>query len=145
MSIRKQLTVLIGVALLATVVSMVVHPKRPPWFRVESPEVLRWQIDTDKARSLIETGEVLLIDAREREKFEKGHLPSAILLNQQEWGDLMFTHMDRLQEAMRQTVIVYCDGTDCRKSREVARQLRELVGLDPVYVLKGDWRELRAE
>jgi hypothetical protein len=54
----------------------------------------------------------------------------------------MFQHMDRLQDAMRQTVIVYCDGNDCRKSQEVAQQLRELIGLDPVFVLKGDWREL---
>jgi len=142
MSLRNQLGILLGVALLASAASAVFHPKRPAWFFVESPEVLRWQIDVEKARALLASDEVLLVDARSRSKYEEGHLPEAILLNQQEWGDLMFQHMDRLQDAMRQTVIVYCDGNDCRKSQEVAQQLRELIGLDPVFVLKGDWREL---
>lgn len=144
MSLRKQLLILLGCAFIATVASAVFHPKRPAWFFVESPEVLRWQIDIEKAKSLLAGEKVLLIDARSRTKFEQERHPSAILLNQQEWGDLMFQHMDRLQDAMIQAeiVIVYCDGTDCRKSQEVARQLRELIGLDPVYVLKGDWREL---
>ena len=145
MSIRKQLVILLGISLIATIATAIWHPRRPSWFFVESPEVLRWQIDVEKARGLIQEGNVLLIDARSRKKFEEGHLASAILLNQQEWGDLMFEHMDRLQDAMRQTVIVYCDGTDCRKSQEIAQQLRELIGLEPVYVLKGDWKELRSQ
>lgn len=135
---------LLGIALIATFASAVFHPKRPTWFFVESPEVLRWQIDVEKANRLLTSEDVLLIDARTRAKFEKAHHPDAILLNQQEWGDLMFQHMDRLQDAMRENevIIVYCDGTDCRKSQEVAQQLRELIGLEPVYVLKGNWREL---
>ena len=142
MSLTKQLAIILGIAAVATLASAIFHPKRPAWFRVESPEVLRWQIDEEKARELIAAGPVLLVDARSRTKYEEEHLPSAILLNRQEWGDLMFQHMNRLQDAMSEVVIVYCDGTDCRKSQEVAQQLRELIGLDPVYVLKGDWREL---
>ena len=145
MSLPKQLVIILGIAAVATLASAIFHPKRPTWIRVESPEVLRWQIDVEKAKNLMTSELVLLVDARTRAKYEQDHLPSAILLNRQEWGDLMFQHMNRLQDAMSEVVIVYCDGTDCRKSQEVAQQLRELIGLDPVYVLKGDWRELRGE
>ncbi len=138
----KQILVIVGIALVATIASAVFHPRRPAWYRVQSPEQLRWQIDLEKAKSLITNEDPLLVDARTRSKYEAGHLPSAILLNQQEWGNLMFTHMDRLQDAMDETVIVYCDGSDCGKSEGVAQQLRDLIGLEPVYVLKGDWREL---
>lgn len=136
----QQGVVLVGLAGLAAAASAFLHPKRPPWYRVASAEELRWRITPEEAAKLAAEGPVLWVDARTREKFEEEHLPGAILLNRQEWGDLMFEHMDALQDAMGNPVVVYCDGTDCRKSLEVAAQLRELLGLEPVYVLFGDWR-----
>jgi rhodanese-related sulfurtransferase len=129
-------------AVLAAVLSAFLHPKRPAWYRVSSPEELRWQITPEKAASLAGEVDVLWVDARSREKFEAGHLPDAILLNASEWGDLMFQHMDRLQDAMGRPVVVYCDTAECGKSTYVAQQLRDLIGLDPVYILKGNWRDI---
>lgn len=140
----RQVCLILLLALIATAVSALVHPKRPAWYRVVSPEELRWQIDLVKAEELASSESVLWVDARSRKKYEESHLPGAILLNLAEWGDLMFEHMDALQDAMSKPVIVYCDGTDCRKSATIASQLRELLGLEPVYVLKGNWRELSA-
>ena len=142
MSLSKQVVVILGLSLLAAVISALVHPKRPAWFVVESPEELRWKIDLEKARQLTSEGEVVWVDARKREKFDAGHMPDAILLNPDEWGELMFENMDRLQAAFGQPVIVYCDGERCAKSNDVAQRLRELLGLEPVYVLDGDWKEL---
>ena len=50
-----------------------------------------------------------------------------------------------LMAAVGKPVVIYCDGKRCKRSQSVAQKLRELVGLDPVYVLKGDWREFAGE
>lgn len=139
----KQIAAIVGLALLAATVSAFVHPKRPPWYRVQSAEELRWQIDLEQAAEFAVADDVVWIDARKREKFEEDHLEGAILLNPDDWGTLMFENMDALQSAMGKSVVVYCDGTRCEKSADVARRLRELLGLDPVYTLRGDWRKLR--
>lgn len=138
----KQIAAILGISFVVAIISAAVHPSRPPFFQVESAETLRWQIDIEKANQLTATGEVLWVDARSREKFEESHIEGAILLNVDEWGDLMFQNMDSLQAALGTPVVVYCDGTRCEKSQDVSVRLRELLGLDPVYVLKGDWREV---
>ncbi len=97
-----------------------------------------------EAQGLAESGDVLWIDARKREAYESGHLPGALLLNPEEWGELMFEHQTALQAAFERPVVVYCEGTGCERSGDIAQRLRELLGLDPVYVLEGDWRELAA-
>lgn len=137
-----QVVIIVGLAVVAAGLSAVFHPKRPAWFKTSSPEELRWQISPEEAATLSSESDVLWIDARERVKFEESHREDAILLNLAEWSDLMFQHMDVLQDSFGRTVIVYCDGQDCGKSLEVAKRLRELIGLDPVYVLKGSWQEL---
>ncbi|MEM1443927.1 MAG: rhodanese-like domain-containing protein [Verrucomicrobiota bacterium] len=142
-SMPGQLALILVLSVLAAVVTGFVHPKRPPWYRVASAEELRWRIDTVQARELIQNEDVLLIDAREREKFEASHLPGAVLLNLAEWSDLMFENMETLQDSFERSVVVYCDTDTCGKSQEIAKRLRELIGLDPVYVLFGDWRELK--
>ncbi len=138
----SQVIIIVCLAILSAGLSAIFHPKRPAWFKTASPEELRWQITPEEAARLSSESDVLWIDARERAKFEESHREGAILLNLAEWGDLMFQNMDVLQGSFDRTVIVYCDGQDCGKSLEVAARLRELIGLDPVYVLKGNWREL---
>lgn len=138
----KQVVAIGVLSLIAAGLSAVFHPKRPAWFKVASPEELRWQLLPEEAATLASEKRVLWVDARSRTKFEEGHMPEAILLNASEWGDLMFQHMDRLQDAMGHPVVVYCDTAECGKSTHVARQLRDLIGLEPVYVLKGDWRDV---
>ena len=138
----QQVGLIVAISLAAAGLSAFLHPKRPPWYRVASVEELRWQIVPESAVRLAKEGSVLWVDARSREKYEAGHLEGAILLNLGEWGDLMFQHMDALQSAMDESIVVYCDTGDCKKSLEVATRLRELLGLEPVYVLKGEWTDL---
>jgi len=141
----QQVLAILALAGMASALSAVFHPKRPPWYRVASPEEVRWRISPEEATELEREGPVLWVDARSREKYEEEHRAGAILLTRAEWGDLMFEHMDTLQDAMGNPVIVYCDGSDCRKSLDVARELREIIGLDPVYVLHGEWRSVGGE
>ena len=140
--IIRETAIVLGIALFASVLSAFFHPRRPAWFLVESEDVKRWSISEELALELIEKNDTLWIDARPNKKFREGHFPGAISLDLENWGDLMFQHQETLQSAIGKPVIVYCDGTRCEKSKEVAQRLRELLGLEPVYLLKGNWRKI---
>ncbi len=142
MSASKQALLILITALAAGFASAFLHPLRPPWYSVKSAADLRWRISLDQAKAISVSREIVWIDARDRIKYNEEHLPGAILLNSDEWGELMFEQQDALQSILNQTVIVYCDGEKCERSSEVAERLRELLGVDPVYVLDGDWREM---
>ncbi len=140
----KDAAIIIIVAALATLISAFVHPRRPAWYSVEDTSGIRWNISVERAQKITsEADDALWIDARARKAYEAGHVNSAILLNVEEWDDLMFTHQNTLQKATGHPVIVYCDGSSCEKSKVIATRLRELLGLDPVYVLKGNWKDIR--
>lgn len=141
----KQAGLILGAAFVAAVVTAIVHPKRPAWYFVENPDLARWQISVEKARELLAAGTVVWVDARSQANFDQAHLPGAILLNPEDWGALMFAAQDELQTAFGNPVVVYCDGDRCARSTDVSQRLREMVGLDPVYILKGDWRELTGD
>ncbi len=115
------------------------HPRAPAWFLTETTDP--WEIRIDQVAGLGE--EVVWIDARSAAEHEKGHVPGSLLLNEDNWGDRVFELQDELSAAMGKPVVVYCDGSGCEKSRHIAERLRQLVGLDPVYVLKGDWRAVQ--
>lgn len=136
----RQSAAIFGCALVAGAASAVFHPRRPPWREVESPGLARWRLDAGRVRALVAEGPVLWIDARPRPEHESSHLPGAILLNPAEWAELMFEHQNALQEAFQRPVVVHGEGDGDRNADEIAQRLRELLGLDPVYVLQGDWR-----
>jgi rhodanese-related sulfurtransferase len=142
MSAWKQAILILLLAALAGAASAVFHPRRPPWYEVRDAAEMRWGISLTEAKEIIRRGEVVWVDARTGANYEAGHLPGAILLNPEEWGDLLFQSQEALQAAFDRPVIVYCDGDACTRSAEVGQRLRELMGLDPVYVLQGEWREL---
>lgn len=119
--------------------SAFLHPRAPTWFLTE--EVDPWEIRPEQLASL--EGEIVWVDARASTEFEKGHIAGALMLNEDDWGNQVFENQDSLSAAMGKPVVVYCDGSGCEKSRVIAERLRQLVGLDPVYVLKGDWREVK--
>lgn len=142
MRATRQAAAILACALVAGSVSALIHPRRPPWFELGDPAAERWRLPVAEARRLADSGGVVWIDARKRSDYEAGHLPGALLLNAEEWAELMFEHQVALQDAFDRPVIVYCDGKACALSAEIATRLRELLGLDPVYVLEGDWREI---
>ncbi len=86
---------------------------------------------------------MLWIDARTRAEFEKGHHPGAILLNEEEWTELLWKRVEVIQASER-PLVVYCAGRACEASRKVTQRLRESMGLEEVYFLRGGWDALRA-
>ncbi|MFK5921564.1 MAG: rhodanese-like domain-containing protein [Verrucomicrobiota bacterium] len=133
----KQVILIVAVAAVAALVTFFVHTKAPALHEVtvlnedevSLAEVRQW------------TGEVIWIDARTEADYTKGHVQGALLLNQENWADLLWQHREVIEAIEESPVVVYCDGTTCRRSSEIAERLRTELGLEQVYVLKGDWQE----
>lgn len=81
--------------------------------------------------------QVTWVDARVRARFEAGHIPGAVLLNEEEWDTLLPAFLDAWNPD--QTIVVYCDGGGCEASHHVADRLRDQLALKSVFVLKGGW------
>ena len=82
--------------------------------------------------------QVVWVDARPRAKFERGHIPGAVLLNEDEWVRLVGPFLDEWEPG--KNVVVYCDGGSCDASRTVAKRIKEELQVEgPVWVLHDGW------
>ena len=109
-----------------------------------------WQLAWKKAEPLA-AGEVRLatarewgarvqwVDARSRAKFERTRIPGALLLNEDEWDQLVGPFLDAWDAD--KTLVVYCDGGSCEASHQVAARLRKDLMIGGVLVLKGGFAE----
>ena len=133
----QQALILCVLALLPAAGSALFHPKRPSW----KPEPLgQWEMMlTDIARW---KDKPLWVDARSKTSFEKDHIPGAVLLNEDQWDELLPGVLTAWWPG--QSIVVYCDDKLCDSSNAVAKRLRE-TGLGPVFVLKGGWEAWKAE
>ncbi len=77
------------------------------------------------------------VDARTRAKYERTHIPGALLLNEDEWDALVGPFLDAWDAD--KTLVVYCDGGSCEASEKVAERIRNELKIGGVYVLKGGW------
>ena len=133
--IRNALFLLVLTAV-AAVATHFLHPRAPMWYQQNDP--LR-----DDEVTLADVGkrwhgDVLWIDARLRELYDKGHIPGALLLNEQELDALLTQHILTLQDN-KKPVVIYCDGKACHASRKMREYLMEHLALNDVWVLTGGW------
>ena len=77
------------------------------------------------------------VDARSRAKYERTHIPGALLLNEDEWDNLVGPFLDAWDAD--KTLVVYCDGGSCEASQAVAERIRTELKIGGVYMLKGGW------
>lgn len=124
-------------ALLAAILTGLLHPRRPEWdpTRLAPGEVLPVTLRTW-------TGPIVWLDARGEASYRRGHVPGAVLLNEENWSAALPGLLARWDPEQRW--VVYCSRRGCGPSREVARRLREEVGIGNVFVLKGGfeaWQE----
>lgn len=90
--------------------------------------------------------EVLWVDARPREDWEKDGREGSVLVNDQEdWFDLEAGFMQMI--GVQTKILVYCNRSGCGSSKYVADQLRsrhaETFGFE-VFVLEGGAKALSA-
>ena len=132
----REIVAMMLLALLPAVAAGLFHPKRPAWTRpvvgneIELSAALQWGT------------QVLWVDARARSEFERGHIPGAILLNEDEWERLLDGFLDAWNRDAK--VLVYCSSASCEASQGVAARLKNEVQIENVYVLKGGWETWRA-
>lgn len=117
------------------------HPRAPALYLVQEP--LR---DDEVSMLAIQErwkGDVLWIDARIQEQFDAGHVPGALLLNEQKFDEQLFGHLDTLQTNTK-PVIIYCSAAKCEASRHVLERLKQTLPVENVFVLKGGWQAWKA-
>ncbi len=113
------------------------HPRAPAWYLTESPLA-----DDEVSMAMIAQkwkGDVQWIDARIAAEFEHDHPPGAISLNEQNFDQSLFDHIELLQ-TLTKPVVIYCDSEKCDASHKVREQLITRLPLENVFVLKGGWQ-----
>jgi len=129
----RQMVLLMLLAAVPASLAALWHPKRPQWHRAQPNGE---EMDLSTALNLRE--QVVWVDARARSQFDEGHIPGALLLNSEEWEELLDPFLDHWKTG--QTVVVYCSSSECERSKEVAERLHKEVQIPKVYVLKGGWK-----
>ena len=122
--------VLVAVVLSASYKAWLAPPDRAiPWIRPPTPtpnatEGAAPGVTIADVKEAIESFNIHMVDARGREKFAEGHIPSAV--------HIPFEEADRdtslIQDEFIQQddIIVYCTGEGCDESHRLAELLREL-------------------
>ena len=127
----RQLAILLALALIPAVVSGALQLK---WRKPEPLGENEVRLETAQMWG----GRVLWVDARPRAKFEREHIPGAVLLNEDEWVRLVGPFLDAWEP--EKTIVVYCDSGSCDASRAVARRIKEELQVDgTTWVLHGGW------
>ncbi len=123
---------MLGLAFLPAVGQALYLRERVSW---KAPAVAPDEVTLPGALAM---GQALLwVDARPDAQYEAEHIPGAISLNEDRWGELLPQFLTSWSPE-KQTV-VYCSSQSCAASHEVARRLREEAGLKNVFVLHGGW------
>ncbi len=101
-------------------------------------ELSSGQVALVRLRVLLETADVVLIDARSEHEFNAGHIAGAIHIPYDEFVD----HFETLQTRVPSDAVVvcYCESLTCDESESLATELK-LMGYANVLVYKGGWQE----
>ena len=122
----------LGIATVAAgLVSWCFHPRAPLYdASLDQGQISLASLPAD-GRSL------LWVDARTREEFEQGHIPGALLLNEDDWHQLLEGFFSAWSP--EKLVIVYCGAEGCQDSKLAAQRLKKEMQITNVYVLKEGW------
>ena len=127
----RQLAVLLALALAPAIVSGAIQLT---WQKPAAPGENEVTLATAQAWG----GKIVWVDARPRAKFERAHIPGAVLLNEDEWVRLVGPFLDEWEPG--KNIVVYCDGGGCAASHAVAKRIEEELQVErPVWVLHDGW------
>lgn len=101
------------------------------------PFGIRWI----EVKPLLETGQVVLVDARAKTAYDLEHIPGAVSLpTESKPEDFIAFAMKHPKDTV---VVVYCGGDNCDQSKELADKLRNDLGYTNVRVMIGGIVEYR--
>ncbi len=131
----KQALLLAALALLPALVSGAIQLRANPQTPLQPGEI--------RAATVRQWGpQVLFVDARPPERYEAGHIPTAVRLTAAEWDSLVPKFLDAWEPD--KAVVVYCEGGTCDTSREIAERIKRDLQIQSVYYLQGGypaWRK----
>jgi rhodanese-related sulfurtransferase len=133
-ALLRQSAVLVALALLPAAVQALYLRDKIPWqSRVAESDF----VEVQTARNW--GANVIWVDARPSGEFERDHVPGAVSLNEDRWGEGLsqFLAKDWVPE---KKIVVYCSAASCNLAEDVARRLREEAKLpNDIRILKGGW------
>lgn len=103
-------------------------------------ELAAGRVARDRLKALLESGSIVLIDARTPREYETGHIAGAINIPYENFVD----HYARLGQMVPygSVIVCYCQSETCDDSENLARELK-FMGYDKVLLYKGGWDEWR--
>jgi rhodanese-related sulfurtransferase len=131
-SLVRQILLLLGLAFLPAIGQAIYYRNVASWHQ---PPVDAGLVSAAQAKGWGDT--VLWVDARPEEDFARGHIPGAMLLNEDEWDAQLRTFLTAWSPERK--IVVYCSAQSCNASHAVAERLRNEAGLKDVHVLEGGW------
>lgn len=133
-ALLRQSAVLLVLALLPAAVQALYLRDKIPWqSRVAESDL----VGVDVARSWGDGA--LWIDARPTDEFERDHVPGAVSLNEDRWGEALSEFLAK-QWSPEKKIVVYCSAASCNLAEDVARRLREEAKLpNEIRILKGGY------
>ena len=133
-SIVRQILLLLGLACLPAIGQAIYYRNDTSWHERPVDSAL---VNVAQAKGWGDA--VLWIDARPEEEFARGHVPEAMLLNEDEWDVLLPALLTAWSPERK--LVVYCSRQSCDASHAVAERLRNEAQLKNVFVLEGGWEE----
>jgi rhodanese-related sulfurtransferase len=119
-----QLLVLLVIALACGALAQTFSPRRIPWrenwstrIHTKAFEAGLAIAETADVRAMIESGSVLLFDARSIKDYETGHLPGALPFPDAQRAEFYPQYADILSPEQR--VVIYCSGRTCDESLQL--------------------------
>ncbi len=94
------------------------------------------------ASALYQNPEVVFLDARYPEEYERGHIEGALLLPIEAEDEEYDRYWEDVEPLLTKHthIVTYCSGAECESSLFLARFLRDEMGYDSVKVFFGGWR-----
>ncbi len=135
MTLLREFLILSLLTLLGASYSLVSGLAPAPW---AAPELAPGEIRLDDARTL----DPIWLDARSAADYSAGHIPNALLFNEETFDDALMEVVGTWLDAPR-PIIVYCSSAQCQTSSRVADRLRTTLLESEIeaeiYTLKGGW------
>jgi len=133
-AVLRQSALLLALALLPAAVQSLYLRERIPWqSRVAESDLV--EVETARAWG----ANVIWVDARPADEFERDHVAGAVSLNEDRWSEALpqFLANDWSPE---KKIVVYCSAASCNLAEDVARRLRAEAKLpNDIRILKGGW------
>ena len=133
-ALLRQSAVLLVLALLPAAGQALYLRDKIPWqSRVAESDL----VGVDLARSW--GANAIWVDARPTDEFERDHVPGAVSLNEDRWGEALSEFLAK-QWSPEKKIVVYCSAASCNLAEDVARRLREEAKLpNEIRILKGGY------